>query len=34
MFERHLIPDLCEAMGDTPVALLIGPQSGKSTVVQ
>jgi hypothetical protein len=35
MVERHLMPDLRDAMGDTPVSLLIGPrQSGKSTLVQ
>ena len=35
MIERHLLPDLREAMGDTPVTLLIGPrQSGKSTLAQ
>ena len=35
MFERSLMPDLRDALRDTPVTMLIGPrQSGKSTLAQ
>jgi hypothetical protein len=35
MFERHLMPELHAALGDTPVTMMIGPrQSGKSTLAQ
>ncbi len=35
MFERNLLPDLREALKDTPVTMLVGPrQSGKSTLAQ
>jgi uncharacterized protein len=35
MLERHLMPDLREALADTPVTMLVGPrQSGKSTLAQ
>jgi predicted AAA+ superfamily ATPase len=35
MIERHLKPQLQEAMRDTPVTMLVGPrQSGKSTLAQ
>src|SRR6185436_20560914 len=35
MLERNLMPDLREALKDTPVTMLVGPrQSGKSTLVK
>jgi hypothetical protein len=35
MLERHLTPAVHEAIGDTPVTMLVGPrQSGKSTLAQ
>jgi predicted AAA+ superfamily ATPase len=35
MFQRNLMPDLREALRDTPVTMLIGPrQSGKSTLAE
>jgi uncharacterized protein len=35
MIERHLMPELLNAVADTPVAMMVGPrQSGKSTLAQ
>jgi hypothetical protein len=35
MFQRHLMPELQQALNDTPVAMLTGPrQSGKSTLAE
>jgi len=35
LIERHLAPQLRDALGDTPVAMIVGPrQGGKSTLVQ
>jgi predicted AAA+ superfamily ATPase len=34
-FQRHLMPELREALRDTPVTMIVGPrQSGKSTLAQ